>query len=245
MAVAKIRDDVLALAKALRHRDRFVRRHAAATLAGLGPEAGSAIEELGRAVADKDPAIATLSTKALGRIGPEAIPHLTMALAHPAACVRREGVWALKDLGPAALPALPFLVKALRDDDLRVQLGAAQALGAIGPDAVEAVADLAEALRATNLIFCRLAAQGLARIGTASLPVLRELQVQGDHNTRREAAWAVRQIETRHAGSPTEVEEATAHATQVVDCLPARESQARTALIPIARKRPARSPSKG
>jgi HEAT repeat protein len=232
MAGTKVRDDVLALAKALRHRDRYVRRHAAATLAGLGLEATAVVEDLGRATADKDPEIARLATKALGRIGPEAIPHLCAALAHPGASVRREGVWALKDLGPTALPALPFLVKALRDSDLRVQLGAAQALGAIGPDAVEAVADLATALRGTNLVFCRLAAQGLARIGTASLPVLRELQEQGDHNTRREAAWAVRQIEFGRADYRTDGEEASARPTQVVDCLPARESQARTALIP-------------
>jgi HEAT repeat protein len=234
MAGTKVRDDVLALGKALRHRDRFVRRHAAATLVGLGTEAAAAAEELGRAVTDKDSEIASRATRALGHIGPEAVFHLCTALTHPSAVVRREAVWALKECGPAGLPALPALVDALRDDDLRVRLGAAQALGAIGPDAVEAVPHLAEALKDTNLIHCRLAAQALARVGMASLPTLHQLLEQGDPHIRREAAWAVRQIQLAQRepqphsvdGDPAAREAA---ATQVVDCMP--DAQARTALI--------------
>jgi HEAT repeat protein len=234
MAGPKVRDDVLTLGKALRHRDRFIRRHAAATLIGLGTEAAAATEELGRAVTDKDSEIASRATRALGRIGPEAVPHLCTALTHCSALVRREAVWGLKEFGPAGLPALPALVQALRDDDLRVRLGAAQALGAIGPDAVEAVPHLAEALKDTNLIHCRLAAQALARVGTASLPTLRQLLNQSDPHIRREAAWAVRQIQLTSRdpqahpaiGDPAPREAA---ATQVVDCMP--DAQARTALI--------------
>ena len=65
--------------------------------------------------------------------------------------------------------------------------------------------------------------------------MLHELQEHGDTNTRREAAWAVRQIEFAHNGptSPKSADDDQPRdtaATQVVHCVP--DVHARTALIP-------------
>jgi HEAT repeat protein len=225
-----VREDVYALAKALRHRDRFVRRHAAAMLGGLGIEATAAIEDLGLAAIDRDAWTAIRAIRALGRLGAEAAVHLREALEHPDVTVRREGVWALKELGAAARAALPALVNALRDPDPRVRMGAAQVLGAVGDSG--AVPALAAALGDTNLIFARLAAQALARIGTASLPLLSTLHEHPDRHVRREAAWAIGQIEKLARAESAEVSPRppiSPAATQRIDCLPRREAHTRTA----------------
>jgi HEAT repeat protein len=188
------RDVVRTLARNLRSRDRFVRRHAVSLLAELGPDAVDAVEVLGSTLQDTEEEVAIRAARALGRIGEPALAYLIEALAHSCAAVRREAVWALKDLGALAFPALRELLNALRDLDTRVQLGAAQALGAIGPAAVQAVPHLIDALKSNNLIFCRLAAQALANIGRPALPALYALLNTTDRHTRRDATWAIQQI---------------------------------------------------
>jgi hypothetical protein len=83
-----------------------------------------------------------LAADALGRIGPEAVPHLVLRLREPNPVARRRVAEILARIGPDAAAAVPSLTELLRDPDPTVQRSAVRALGQIGPAASAAVPHL-------------------------------------------------------------------------------------------------------
>ncbi len=86
--------------------------------------------------------IVTDLVKALGGIGPAAIPSLTLLLQHPRPTMREHAAQALARMGPRGRAAIPALVGRLRDDSAPVRFAAVEALGQIRPWDPEIVAAL-------------------------------------------------------------------------------------------------------
>lgn len=105
----KTEQSVPALVKALRDKDRGVKRNAGDALAELGPAAKSAVGDLSKMLKDKDVSLRKTAATALGRMGATA----------------KEGV-------PALCECLAT------DSDWLVRLNAAEALGFIGDKRAEA-----------------------------------------------------------------------------------------------------------
>lgn len=103
---------VPALVELLKHDDFYVRIVAADSLRKLGPEARSAVEDLTRALSDKNHRVRYAAAKALGAIGPDAkttVPDLIVALGDSEPSVQFAAVEALRRLGIHAEGALPEL----------------------------------------------------------------------------------------------------------------------------------------
>jgi HEAT repeat protein len=118
-----------ALVGALGHADEDVRRAAARSLGGLGPQVLPAID---KALARKDARTSQEAAEALGFLGSPAIPSLTAALRHADPQVRRIAAQALGRLGPEASAARPALVEAASDSDPSVRDTAAESLKRLG-----------------------------------------------------------------------------------------------------------------
>jgi len=86
---------------------------------------------------DKDPVVAALSVRALGRLGTEldnAMPPLAEALKDPRPHMRVVAVQTIGDLGPKGRVALPLLVRLLNDSDPGVRREATNTLRKIAPE---------------------------------------------------------------------------------------------------------------
>ncbi len=104
------------------------------------------------------------ATKALGKIGPAAVPALIKALRHSDDRWLRGG--AAKSLGRIGTEeAMPELIEALGDPYDDVRLNAAEALGKIGPAAKQAVPALIETLGDPEHNVRVNAAEALGKIG--------------------------------------------------------------------------------
>ena len=96
----------------------------------LGPRASSAVPALSRLLErGRNPGY--VST-ALSRIGPDALPHLIMAMTNRDALVRFASIHAVGRMGTNALPAVPEIQKALQDPVPTVVTAAADALKELG-----------------------------------------------------------------------------------------------------------------
>jgi HEAT repeat protein len=128
-----------------------VRKEAAKTLADIGPESRSAVQELVKALEDSQTDVRQYAALALGKIGPDASaaePSLQKTLKDKDQEVRCQAARALGGLGKAGLPALPELIRLLKDDDVaEVRIAVIQVLGDFGPDAKDAVDALSIASR--------------------------------------------------------------------------------------------------
>lgn len=125
-----------ALRRALRHRDRRVRREAVEALRYEGPEAAP---DLIFALRDADPWVRVAAAGALGELRvSEAVPELIKALQDQEWPVRADAALALGRIrDPQAIPAL---AARLRDEDALVRDEATWALRQIGtPEALEAL----------------------------------------------------------------------------------------------------------
>ena len=125
-----------ALRRALRHRDRRVRREAAEALRYEGPEAAP---DLILALRDEDPWVRVAAAGALGELRvSEAVPALIKALEDREWPVRADAALALGRIrDPEAVPALAVR---LQDEDALVRDEAAWALRQIGTsEALEAL----------------------------------------------------------------------------------------------------------
>jgi len=94
---------------------------------------------LARSFNDKDPVVAALSVRALGRLGTEldtAIPPLTNALKDPRPHMRVVAVQTVGDLGSKGRLAVGQLVRLLDDSDLGVRHEATNTLQKIAPEAL-------------------------------------------------------------------------------------------------------------
>lgn len=147
------------LAKSLQADDVDVRRQAAASLAGLGPEAQPALIALIYALRDEDPQVRREAATALGNLGPEAktaVPVLLGAMKDSNEAVRLQVATALSrigtsgnqrsqfvidlgDLGKRALPILMRLLSQANKDDPQSMAELIRAIGKLGPDAKASV----------------------------------------------------------------------------------------------------------
>jgi len=136
-----------ALMKMMKDHVMIVRMAAAVGLGGIGPKANEAIPLLAEALEsqDEDHNVKYRAAKALGDIGPEAVPALTKAVKNNQYFVRRISARALGNTGVAA--AVWPLIEALQDNDRNVRSISAQMLGEIGSNAKEAIPALTKALR--------------------------------------------------------------------------------------------------
>jgi len=139
------------LIRALDRDDPKTRRHAAATLARLGPEAKPAVDallalaQLHRKLSDRTSAVG-----ALVEISPAAahglIPRYTAALRSDNSRVRYEAAMVIAEMGPVGKAAIPALAAAARDSNDLVRRWAVTALGRIGVGTPESTQALIAAL---------------------------------------------------------------------------------------------------
>lgn len=109
-------------------------------------KAGGALRTIGAAALPvvsrmllDDPA-SIAAVRALGWIGPSAVPRLREALGGPSAAVREAAAHAVARIGPEASAAVSDLAPLLREEDTRVACAAAVALARVGPAAAPALA---------------------------------------------------------------------------------------------------------
>jgi HEAT repeat protein len=127
------------------------------------------------------------ATKAIARLGADAVPPLLTVLADNNLAGRVEAARALGLIGPAAKEAIEPLKKRLMaagDKESELAKAAGQALGNIGPAAVPA---LSEALRAPHEQGRKHAVEALGKIGGPAVQVLMAAARANDADLRREA----------------------------------------------------------
>jgi HEAT repeat protein len=137
---------------------------------------------------ESDNATRYFAMEALVKIGPAAIPALTLALKNPDSYVRAVAAEALRKIGPSAIPAL---TQALKERDSDVRRIAAGALGEIAESIQdksqisvmfkEAIPVLTELLKDKDFMVCDSAAEALGSIGDSNaIPALvRALKNEG------------------------------------------------------------------
>lgn len=136
----------------------------AEALAQFGDRAAVAIPQLARAVVSPHTLLPFAASRALGAIGPVALPALVELLRHWNVKIRELAARALGMMGPGAEPAVHALAAALRDAECRVREAAAEALGRVGPAAAPAVPALREMLWARrHTVYWTSAAMGALR----------------------------------------------------------------------------------
>jgi hypothetical protein len=150
-------------------------------IGAFGPDAASALDELAKALSDRDPNVRIAAVWALSQMesaGTGAVSGLRRSLADPDPRVRSLSAVALRSIGPKAVDAVPELIQALNDPAAYVRAPAADALGSIGPAAKAAVPALGERLLATveQTYVLRSAAAALGNIGPDAASALPELQ---------------------------------------------------------------------
>ena len=105
---------------------------AALALAQLGPGAAAAEPDLVRALQDKVNGTYWDAGTALGRIGKQSVPDLTLALRDPDTLVRCAAAHGLGEVGPDAASAVPSLLQMHSRGTSNEQQIAAQSLARIG-----------------------------------------------------------------------------------------------------------------
>lgn len=115
------------LIAALSDSDGRVRREAARTLGILGAKA-DASARLAARLDDPSQEAAWASAEALGKMGPDALPHIKALLSSPRSAVRQKAVYALGRLEPRSFEIETLLKKAAEDPDSEVSTSAKAAL---------------------------------------------------------------------------------------------------------------------
>ncbi len=160
---AAVRSAMEAIAEAIRSEDPQLSRTAARALSELDGSGTSLTPAIKAALDEMDPTVIEHVMEALAKVGPEAVPVLTVALTDAKTCA--AAVRALGQIGPAAKAAAPGLTALLTEKDNELVSDAALALAAIGPDAAKAVPALTGLLSKDDP-GCRYAAVlALGRIG--------------------------------------------------------------------------------
>ena len=161
----------------LRNGDSDGRQRAALALGGRSMATNAVVQELCRAMRDKDVFVAQNAMIALERLGPsaaDALPALIKALNEGDKYTRANVSSIIGGLGPAAAKAAPTLINALKDDSEYVRSNAAVALRNIGLRTPAITEPLAEALGdKSHLVGCSAALALWKLTGSkAGLPVL-------------------------------------------------------------------------
>src|SRR5439155_24450488 len=107
---------VTALTHELHSPNTITRSRAARELGALKEEAGAAVPDLARALADVDQFVAREAAEALGKIGAAAVPALRKALWSDDARVRLRALMALSRCCPQDPPTIALLARTLKED---------------------------------------------------------------------------------------------------------------------------------
>ena len=154
------------LIEAFGNKDSNVAAISIDALREFGPDARPAMSHLTRLLLlYENEDIRERAARALGAIGPEAMPSLLKALQDKNAEVRSCAAVGFYEMGDKGKTAVPELAQALHDSNKRVRFMVAQALGKMGPAAETAVPDLIEALKDIDRDVRSVTAQALEKIG--------------------------------------------------------------------------------
>jgi uncharacterized protein (TIGR03067 family) len=116
------------------------RVEAVGALGMIAQENKELIPVLVAALKDKAQGVGLKASRALGSLGPEAVPGLVEVLKDKTSTSALHlAANALGQIGPKAAPAVPFLVAALKVEDWDLRRSAIAALGRIGSDAKPAI----------------------------------------------------------------------------------------------------------
>ena len=135
------------LTQALRSEDGLVRELATMVLAGLGPSAESACDQLLPLLKDESVMVRVNAAAALSlhpQFAEQAVPALIELLDEPALQVRITAVVALGNTEQAGAPAVESLVRLLQTGDITLQTAIVTTLGRFGATAAQAVPALKE-----------------------------------------------------------------------------------------------------
>jgi HEAT repeat protein/beta-lactamase regulating signal transducer with metallopeptidase domain len=188
--------------------DRSVRIAAAQALEMAGPAAREALPTLVKLLRNQDSSVELTRdqgvgyyAKALGRIGPPALPVLSEMLRDTDPRIRGWAALGLQAMGPDAKPAIPALTSALDDEDPEVVAFVAAALGTVGTGNDRVVPELIRTLRHEHWHCRHGAAVGLGRVGPAAKHALPDLvavmENDADNGVRYQAAEAFKGIYKR------------------------------------------------
>ncbi|MHB1033611.1 MAG: HEAT repeat domain-containing protein [Pirellulales bacterium] len=203
-----------ALTELLRDKDPNVRIAAVSALGRIASAAVPALTELRKNVGpsaggapgmDLNPSglrvvgplirIRPAAARALGQIGPAAIPALTELLRDKDWEVRCFAAEALGKIGSEAKMAIPALTALLKDKNPNVRVAAAEALGGIGPEAKTAIPALIRLLKETDDPFApQEPASAPGEIAPETVPGLTHLLKDEDISTRCSAISALGRI---------------------------------------------------
>jgi len=143
-----------------------------------------------------------LSSVPLAGMGSAGLPPLLAALTNQSAFIRysatRGLAWERSDLNIV----VPALIARLSDKDLLVHFTAVLALGRLHAEPELAVPALANDFPGNDPELRSLILEALGRFGTnasAAVPMLLEALSDGDQVVRRDAAWALKQIDPEAA----------------------------------------------
>ncbi len=157
---------------------------------------GRTLEQWRAMLGEKNETMRLYAARALGEIGPQALPALLEALEHKDSAVRYWAAVGLGDLGEAAKSAVPKLARALKDDSPSVRTQAAFALWKI-ERREQALQVLAEQLKHPSRAVRLRAVQTLGSIGPPAKPVLaavEEATKDKDRYVQNAARQAVKDI---------------------------------------------------
>jgi len=197
---------VPALVRTLGDDDPKLRSAAAHALGALGPVAKPAVPSLVATMADRGrhevvldgipsyERVWVVASKALGDVGPAAVPELIGALDDENVQVSVGAAGALFLIGPAAKDAVDPLLGLLARDEELPRRAAIWALMGIGPEAKAAVPELTKALSHEDFHTQYWACRALREIGPeakTAVPVLVRLLTEGVASVRRNAAQAL------------------------------------------------------
>lgn len=160
---------------------------AAQALRIMSTNAQMAAPALGKALLDPNVLISDAAGRALGQIGPEAIPYLLKALDSSSYVIRANACSALAQLGTNSAPSVPRLIRIVREETGPIVSSSAYTLSRIGQPAVSSLMTL---LDSTNSATRRWAAFSLGYAGPAAhdaIPSL--LRILNDDNA--EVRWMV------------------------------------------------------
>jgi prepilin-type N-terminal cleavage/methylation domain-containing protein len=143
-----------------------VRRHAAAALGFIGPDASSSVDALIKTLEDPKMSVRLAASLSLVKIGSSAVPPLAKALSNDNDNVRRHAAAAIECIGTKNEAVVSALTLCLKDKDGMVCVNAARALLKLDSNRRNAVSVLIKALQQDDLYVIFNAAEALIQYGT-------------------------------------------------------------------------------
>ncbi len=168
----------------------------------LGPKARDAIPALFDTASGKQDSFRYLATRALGRIGGEAMPRIVELLKHGDSSARSSAIRVLGEMDPSVRDtAVRALVSALHHEEWWTRMQAAEVLATFGAAANEALPRLKELgenpAHARERICMVMAGWHISGDAGPAIDNLGQLMESRDSTTRRRAAEALGQIFAR------------------------------------------------